>query len=131
MGRVVAIGGGELDTTHGINKYIVELADKKNPNLLFIGTASHDAEGYISAIRTEFESLGCVVRALCLTTTTYKGTHLVDGDKWKEDFLLDLEATAVPKKTFVDDNKYKIWGFHFFNQDVRSAEFADDMQRIV
>jgi len=60
-----------------------------------------------------------------------KGTHLVDGDKWKEDFLLDLEATAVPKKTFVDDNKYKIWGFHFFNQDVRSAEFADDMQRIV
>lgn len=60
-----------------------------------------------------------------------KGTGYVAGDKWKEDFLLDLEATAVPKKTFVDDNKYKIWGFHFFNQDVRSAEFADDMQRIV
>lgn len=28
MGRVVAIGGGELDTTHGINKYIVELSPK-------------------------------------------------------------------------------------------------------
>ena len=78
MGRVVAIGGGELDNTHGINKYIVELADKKKPNLLFIGTASYDAEGYISAIRTEFESLGCVVRALCLTMTAYNDEE-IDG----------------------------------------------------
>ena len=76
MGRVVAIGGGELNTTHSINKYIVELTGKKNANFLFIGTASHDAEGYISAIRTEFESLGCVVRALCLTTTTYKDEEI-------------------------------------------------------
>ena len=30
MGRIVAIGGGELDTTHRINKYIVKLAGKKN-----------------------------------------------------------------------------------------------------
>ena len=44
MGRIVAIGGGELDTTHSINQYIVELAGKENANLLFIGTASHDAE---------------------------------------------------------------------------------------
>lgn len=60
-----------------------------------------------------------------------KGTHLVEGDKWKEDFLLELEGQAIPKKTYVDDNKYKIWGFHFFNRDVRSAEFADDMKRII
>ena len=60
-----------------------------------------------------------------------KGTHLVEGDKWKEDFLLELEGQAIPKKTFVDDNNYKIWGFHFFNRDVRSAEFADDMNRII
>ena len=78
MGRIVAIGGGELETTHSINKYIVELAGKKNANLLFIGTASHDAEGYISAIRAEFESLGCVVRALSLMTTTYKDEE-IDG----------------------------------------------------
>ncbi len=60
-----------------------------------------------------------------------KGTHLVEGDKWKEDFLLELERQAIPKKTFVDDNKYKIWGFHFFNRDVRSTDFADDMARLV
>ncbi len=71
MGRIVAIGGGELDTTHRINEYIVKLAGKKNPNFLFIGTASHDAEGYITGIKNEFESLGCTVRALRLTTETY------------------------------------------------------------
>lgn len=60
-----------------------------------------------------------------------KGSHLVDGDKWKEDFLLELEKQAIPKKTFVDDNEYKIWGFHFYNRDVRAAEFADDMERLL
>ncbi|MBQ9302147.1 peptidase E [Butyrivibrio sp.] len=71
MGRIVAIGGGELDTTHRINEYIVKLAGKKNPDFLFIGTASHDAEGYISGIQKEFESLGCIVSALKLTTENY------------------------------------------------------------
>ncbi|MBE7052790.1 MAG: methylase [Ruminococcaceae bacterium] len=59
-----------------------------------------------------------------------KGTHLVGNDKWKEDFLLELEDKAVATKIFVDDNNYKIWGFHFFNQDVRMNEFSDDMSRL-
>ena len=59
-----------------------------------------------------------------------KGTHLVETDKWKEDFLLEIEGTAIPTKIFVDDNDYRIWGFHFFNQDVRAAEFAEDMARL-
>lgn len=33
-----------------------------------------------------------------------KGTHLIAGDKWKEDCLLEIEGKAVPKKVFVDDN---------------------------
>ena len=59
-----------------------------------------------------------------------KGTHLVENDKWKEDFLLQLEDNAIPVIKFADDNEYKIWGFHFFNQDVRQKEFADDMGKI-
>lgn len=59
-----------------------------------------------------------------------KGTHLVEGDKWKEDFLLELEGQAIPKKTYVDDNEYKIWGFHFFNRDVRAKEFDDDISKL-
>lgn len=60
-----------------------------------------------------------------------KGSHLVETDKWKEDFLLEIEGTAIPRKVYVDDNDYKIWGFHFFNQDVRATEFAEDMARVL
>lgn len=59
-----------------------------------------------------------------------KGTHLIANDKWKEDFLLEIEDKAVTTKIFVDDSKYKIWGFHFFNTDVRMNEFAKDMDRL-
>lgn len=59
-----------------------------------------------------------------------KGTHLIDSDKWKEDFLLELKEKAIPTITFVDDNKYKIWGFHFFNTECRSVEFAGDMNTL-
>lgn len=59
-----------------------------------------------------------------------KGTHLIENDKWKEEFLLQLEEKAIPKTEFVDDNKYKIWGFHFFNREKRGFEFSEDMERL-
>lgn len=59
-----------------------------------------------------------------------KGTGLISKDQWKEDFMLQMEAKAIPVVTFADDNKYKIWGFHFFNHEERKAEFADDMARL-
>ena len=68
MGRIVAIAGGELETTHTIHRYLVALAKKERANLLFVGTASHDDEAYIAAIHREFERFGCAVRELCLTT---------------------------------------------------------------
>ena len=71
MGRIVAIAGGNLDSTHKINQYIVAMAGKEKANLLFIGTASHDAEGYISAVHSEFGCLGCVVKELSLTSDKY------------------------------------------------------------
>lgn len=59
-----------------------------------------------------------------------KGTHLVESDKWKEDFLLQLKDNSIPVKTFVDDNNYHIWGFHFFNRDVRGTEFKKDIETL-
>ena len=59
-----------------------------------------------------------------------KGSHLIESDKWKEDFLLEISSKGVAKKIFVDNNKYKIWGFHFFNRDNRSIEFASDMSKL-
>ena len=52
-----------------------------------------------------------------------KGSQLLEKDAWKEKFLLQLKEKAVPTLKFVDDNEYKIWGFHFFNQDHRMKEF--------
>lgn len=52
-----------------------------------------------------------------------KGTQLLEKDAWKERFLLQLKDEAIPVTVFVDDNDYKIWGFHFFNQDTRMADF--------
>ena len=59
-----------------------------------------------------------------------KGTHLIDSDKWKEDFLLELKGKSIPTITFADNNKYKIWGFHFFNTERRSIEFTADMETL-
>ena len=44
MGRIVAIGGGDLQSNLPINRYIVEMDKKERHNLLFVGTASKDAE---------------------------------------------------------------------------------------
>lgn len=52
-----------------------------------------------------------------------KGSHLLEKDKWKEDFLLKIEEQGIPTKTYVDDNKYKIIGLPFFNRECRMKEF--------
>lgn len=67
MGRIVAIGGGDLQSNFPINKYIVEMDKKNSHNFLFVGTASGDAEGYFDNIKSAFEPLNCQVKALCLT----------------------------------------------------------------
>lgn len=60
-----------------------------------------------------------------------KGTHLIEDDAWKERFMLRVKDEAVPVKVFRDDNDYLIWGFHFYNQDLRMKEFTDDMEMLV
>lgn len=53
---IVAIGGGEIRTrgTAPIDREIIRLARKKEPNLLFIPTASSDSERYWNRIREYF-----------------------------------------------------------------------------
>ena len=56
-----------------------------------------------------------------------KGSQLLEKDAWKERFLLQLKTEAVPATIFVDDNDYKIWGLHFFNQENRMKEFDSEL----
>lgn len=70
MGKIVAIGGGELKEgeTLAIDQYIVRLSEKKNPRLLFLPTASQDAKGYIETVTQTYSKLGCQVNSLCLVS---------------------------------------------------------------
>lgn len=59
-----------------------------------------------------------------------KGEHLLDTDKWKEDFLLKLESEAISVVHFKTDSKYKIWGLHFFCHGERDKQFSDDIEKL-
>lgn len=84
MGRIVAIGGGDLQSNFPINKYIVEMDKKDSHNLLFVGTASGDAEGYIDSIKMAFEQLHCCVKALCLSTKEYTPKEIDELLEWAD-----------------------------------------------
>ena len=71
MGRIFAIGGGEIGyqgapiETTVIDIEIIKATGKKHPNLLFLPTASGDALGYCEQIEIHFgERLGCNVDSL-------------------------------------------------------------------
>lgn len=61
-----------------------------------------------------------------------KGVHLMDHDRWKEDFLCQIKERGIPTKTFADDNRYHVWGFPFYNQqeEVRT-EFTEAFQGLL
>lgn len=60
-----------------------------------------------------------------------KGTQLLEKDAWKEKFLLQLKMEAMPTTVFVDNNNYKIWGLHFFNQENRMKEFDSEFATLI
>jgi dipeptidase E len=71
---IIAIGGGEVynHETYAIDQFIVASSNIDNPNLLFIPTASGDAQSYVEVISDLYTSLGCTVDSLllCEGTTT-------------------------------------------------------------
>ena len=84
MGRIVALSGGDLGSTRPLNLHAIKLSGKKNPNLLFVGTASGDAGGYIASIEKEYEKLGCQVKSLCLVTKSYGSADIDDLLSWAD-----------------------------------------------
>ena len=57
-----------------------------------------------------------------------KGSHLLEKDKWKEDFLLKIEEQGIPVKKYVDDNEYRIIGLPFFNKDLTVGMFEESLK---
>lgn len=60
-----------------------------------------------------------------------KGTHLLESDRWKEEFLLSLEENAIPHKVYVDNTDYRIVGLPFYNEDNRMSEFRSAFANVV
>ena len=84
MGRIVAIAGGDLSSTRELNIHTIKLTNKTKPNVLFIGTASHDAEGYIETITKEFNLLKCEVKSLCLCSKNYDDKEIDNLLSWAD-----------------------------------------------
>ena len=66
---IIAIGGGEIRDreTLSIDKFIVDLAGKKSPKVLFVPTASGDARGYCNTFDEIYgKVLGCRTEHLLL-----------------------------------------------------------------
>ncbi len=80
MGKIVAIGGGEIskNETLFIDKFIISLSNKTNPKILFISTASNDAKGYIEFIIKYFTALKCTVDSLCLINENLSDKQIKD-----------------------------------------------------
>ena len=83
MGKIVAIGGGEIGRrvnvveTTAIDREIIRLSGKSRPKLLFIPTASSDSETYYEAITRHFGvSLGCQTDVLYLLSNKLSGKEI-------------------------------------------------------
>lgn len=84
MGRIVAIAGGDLTSTRELNIHTIKLTDKINPNVLFIGTASRDAEEYIEVITKEFKLLNCEVKSLCICSKSHDEKEVESLISWAD-----------------------------------------------
>ena len=84
MGRIVAIGGGDLATTQELNRYMIELSGKSQPNVLFIGTASRDDEGYVENFKSAFQNIGGLVESLALVKKVYLEKEIEELLYWAD-----------------------------------------------
>lgn len=84
MGRVVAISGGNLQTTERLNMYALKLSGKESPNVLFIGTASMDSDEYYSNIKIAFGKFNCCVIDLPLTKREINATTINSRLEWAD-----------------------------------------------
>lgn len=113
MGRIVAIAGGDLTSTRELNRYAIKLTNKINPNVLFVGTASCDAKGYIETITEEYCSLQCEVKSLCLCSGNGQEEEIDALLSWADLIYVGggdtISMMQVWKKYGVDEKLKKIY----------------------
>lgn len=83
--HIVAIGGVGRDDqpgNHALHRYLLELSDRQEPKVCFVGTASGDDDTYAKAFTASFEGLPCQVSRLTLLTPMARpaDVHLAQQD---------------------------------------------------
>lgn len=58
-----------------------------------------------------------------------KGNNLLTEDKWKEDFMLEMEDNAYTNSMFDYGNNYRIIGLPFFNEEYKKEEFEQQINK--
>lgn len=84
MGRIVAIAGGDLTSTQTLNIHTIKMTNKMNPNVLFVGTASEDADEYIDVITKTFSNLKCEIKTLRLSSAEYSECEVDELLNWAD-----------------------------------------------
>ncbi|WP_438432599.1 Type 1 glutamine amidotransferase-like domain-containing protein [Gorillibacterium sp. sgz500922] len=87
MGMIVAIGGGELSLgeTRSIDREIIRLTGKENPNALFLPTASGDAAGYCDTFERVYGAEeGCWTRVLKLVDEAPDPVSIRESVEWAD-----------------------------------------------
>lgn len=60
-----------------------------------------------------------------------KGNQLLQTDKWKEDFMLEMKDNVNIDSTFLDGNDYKVLGLPFYNEEFKKEEFEKTLNEII
>ena len=130
MAKFVLIGGGDVGRgntsyqTEVIDKKIVELTGKVNPNFLFVGLASSFSDSYYDVMKHIYKKLGCkttylkksnilnnpdIVRKKIREFSEKVSTDILAGGlvEFPEDVDLAIEAGA----TAVSTNDRKLWNY--------------------
>lgn len=58
-----------------------------------------------------------------------KGSNLLEEDKWKEEFLKEIQDKAIANPMFDYGNKYKIIGLPFYNEEYRRKEMEEAIDK--
>lgn len=58
-----------------------------------------------------------------------KGTHLIEHDEWKQQFLLQLKDEAELVELQSTD-EYTVWGLPFYNEEQTKSKFEEELKRI-
>lgn len=94
--------------------YSFDTGERFEPDFLLILKETHDAQPVVQQVYIE-----------------PKGTHLLEDDKWKEDFLCEINERSIPTTVHKETNEYRIVGLPFFNTEKRMSEFRAAMDELL